>query len=406
MKQVLLLENRIQHYAWGAPTAISRLLGRRPSGEPEAELWIGAHPRCPSIARWPSSAEDADGTMPLDALIARHPEEILGRRVAARFGPALPFLTKVLAAARPLSIQAHPSAHQAQKGYARENAAAVPLDAPQRNYRDENHKPELIVALTDFWALKGFRPIDEIVKALDTIGKDRIAGPLDRLRRTPDAGALRDFVAAILTDDETGRGDLVANVVDAARQRSEVAPHWARIVTLNDLYPGDVGVVIALLLNLVHLRPGEGLYLPAGELHAYLDGTGIEVMASSDNVLRGGLTAKHVDTAEMLAALTFDAGRAAVLAPRERSPTERVYTTPAEEFELSEIRVTADSAWSATGDRSVEILLCVEGEGRLTGGDPSETLPVTRGVSLLVPAAAGAYRIEGAARIFRTTVRG
>lgn len=296
MNQVLGLENRIQHYAWGSPTAISALLGKRPSGEPEAELWIGAHPRCPSLAK------TADGPVPLDALIAGHPDEILGPKVAARFGPTPPFLTKVLAAAQALSIQAHPTADRAREGFARENAAGVPLSAPHRNYRDANHKPELIVALTDFWALKGF--------------------------------------------------------------------------------------------------------LPTGELHAYLDGTGIEVMANSDNVLRGGLTPKHIDVAEMLAALTFEAGRATVLVPQERSPAERTYPTPDEEFELSEIRVAPGIPWSSTGDRNVEILFCVEGEGTLSSGRSVDALPTAQGMALLVPAATGQYRIEGRARIFRTAVRG
>ncbi len=400
MKQVLILENRIQRYAWGSSTAISELLGKRPPGEPEAELWMSAHPRCPSLVN------NAEGAVPLDVLIARHPEEILGRKVAERFGRNLPFLFKVLAAARALSIQAHPSLEQAREGFARENAAGIPIDAPHRNYRDDNHKPELIVALTEFWALKGFRPIDEIVKAFDQIGSRLIAGRLDALRRTPDERTLSEFFQAILTMDGTDRGGLAEEVVGQARTRADEGGHYEWLLTLNDLYPGDVGLAAALLLNLVRLEPGEGLYLPAGELHAYLDGTGIEVMANSDNVLRGGLTPKHIDVAEMLATLSFKVGSPRVVSPRERSRGEWVYPTPADEFELSEIRVDRGARWSSKRERSVEILLCVDGSGVLASSGSDLEMPIAKGVSLLVPAAISDYTIEGPATIFRTAVPG
>ncbi len=398
MKQVLLLENRIQRYAWGSPTAISELLGKRPPGEPEAELWMGAHPRCPSLVN------GADGALPLDELIGRHPREILGARVAARFGQKLPFLFKVLAAAQALSIQAHPSLEQACAGFARENAAGIPIDAPHRNYRDDNHKPELIVALTDFWALKGFRPVDEIVDDFGAIGSPAIAAPLDALRGARDESALREFFEAILTMEGRARADLARAVVEQARTKAEEEGHWAWLLTLNDLYPGDVGLASALLLNLVHLEPGEGLYLPAGELHAYLDGTGIEVMANSDNVLRGGLTPKHIDVAEMLATLTFGAGTPEVLSPREMGRGERSYPTPADEFVLTEIRVGSGAGWTSGQDRSVEILLCVDGSGVLASSGSDATLPVKKGTSLLVPAAVTEYRIDGSVTLFRTAV--
>lgn len=401
MKQVLVLENRIKRYAWGSPTAISDLLGKPPPGDPEAELWIGAHPTGPSLART-AGGEHPEGKHPLDQLIARHPEEILGRETAARFGPALPFLFKVLAAAEPLSIQAHPPLAQAREGFARENEAGIPVDAPHRSYRDANHKPELIVALTEFWALKGFRPVVELVQLLDGFGSLLIEGELDALRRLGTDEALKRLFEAVFTLDRQSQAALAGAVAAHAGQAAGKGRIWEWIGRLDSLHPGDVGLVAALLLNLVRLAPGEGLYLAPGEPHAYLGGTGIEVMANSDNVLRGGLTAKHADVQGMMAALTFAGGPAAVIAPRDNAPGEKIYPTPAEEFALSEIRVGSDR-WSSGPLRSVEVLLCVEGEGILSSGS-GDQMPVGQGVSLLIPASIGEYAIEGEARFFRTSV--
>jgi mannose-6-phosphate isomerase len=314
---IALLENTIENYAWGSRTAIPSLLGMEPDGKPQAELWIGAHPKAPSRLNG----------MRLDEVIASDPARVLGDRVALKFG-ALPFLMKVLAAAEPLSIQCHPNRAQAKEGFARENAAGIPLGAAHRNYRDDNHKPELIVALTEFRALKGFRTREEIAARL---------GPFD------DLGAL--FVDVMSWPK--------AKVDEVATRSGD-----AIVAELSKRYPGDPGTLAPLFLNAVTLSPGQALFLRDRELHSYLEGTGIEIMANSDNVLRGGLTPKHVDVPELERILSFAPGDTCVLDPIAMNG-ERTYETPAAEFVLSSIRV--DGEWRPRVRDGVEILLCVEG---------------------------------------------
>src|SRR6266540_2262539 len=281
---IVPLDNPVQNYAWGSRTAIADLLGRpAPGGRPEAELWIGAHPQAPSrLAAVPGPlGRDGvpGGPRTLDALIRSAPEAMLGPEAVRRWAGELPLLMKMIAAAEPLSIQCHPNREQALAGFAREDAEGLPRDAPQRNYRDPNHKPELVVALTRFVGLKGFRPVEEIARGLGSL-------EVPELRAA--AGAARR------------RGD------DAA---------FSWMERLHAKYPGDIGVFAPLLLNLFELAPEDGLFLSAGELHAYLEGTAIEVMASSDNVLRGGLTPKHVDVPELLAVGAFRPSPPVVLRP-------------------------------------------------------------------------------------------
>lgn len=398
MKTIALLENRIQNYEWGSLTAISELLGREPSGLPEAELWLGAHRKSPSSVSWRQSE------IALDKQITRDPETILGREILSRFGASLPFLFKVLASAKPLSIQVHPSREQARAGFARENAAGLPLDAPDRNYRDDNHKPEVIVAVTPFWALKGFRPVAEIAATFGEIDSGTIADTLWLLHAGTGSEGLRKFFTEIMTMDRARQHALADDIVSAARAGRGSADHHQWIIRLNELYPGDVGLACALLLNLVLLKPGEGLFLPAGELHAYLEGTGVELMANSDNVLRGGLTPKHIDVPELLATLTFEPGRPELLTPQARGPAESVYATPAEEFELSTVDLDGSESWISPRKRGVEILLGVEGDGAILDCGTDETLTIGKGTAILVPAAVSRYRISGTVRLYRTVV--
>ena len=256
---VRLLENPVQPYAWGSLTAIAGLLGRPPSSTPQAELWLGAHPSAPSTVMGPAGLE------PLSRYILYSPVTALGRDVLSRFGPNLPFLLKFLAAAQPLSLQAHPSLQQAQEGFSREEAMGVPRSAPHRNYRDSNHKPELLCALSEFHALCGFRCADESIALLKGLGLDA-----SRLIE----GGLRGYFEWVMTRPTAERAELAKKVVEACRTRPH--PKFARECTwaakLGSQYPGDVGVVGALLLNLVTLKPGQALYLPAGRMHAYLEG--------------------------------------------------------------------------------------------------------------------------------------
>lgn len=399
MKNFCVLRNTIQEYAWGSRTAIPDLLGTpSPSDRPQAELWMGAHPKAPSEIF-------VDGSWrPLTAVLERRPMEILGRRVAERSGHALPFLFKVLAAARPLSIQAHPDLRQARDGFARENRLGIPLDAPNRNYRDANHKPEIICALTPFWALNGFRAPRAIISLLGKLAGDGLSEPLRAFERNPRAEGLERFFKTIMAMPRSQQRAVVSEAVTYARGHADEDPALEWMLKLDAEYPGDVGVLSPAVLNLVRLLPGQAMYLHAGRLHAYLDGLGIELMANSDNVLRGGLTPKHIDVPELLAVLDFADQELAVLEPAERAPGEGVYASDAREFELTVVRVTAGSSYVSPEDRSVEIMICTDGTAAATNEATHEILELSKGMSVLVPAALSRYRIEGAATLYKAAV--
>lgn len=284
------LDGVTQRYPWGHPTAIADLLGRAPSGEPESELWLGAHPKAPSVTE--------DGRT-LDTVIAEHPVAMLGADAASAYGE-LPFLVKVLAAAKPLSIQAHPDAEQARAGFARENAAGVPLDAPDRTYVDPNPKPELICALTPFHVLCGFRPLAATRDLFDALGAG-VEPVRDRLATSGESADVIDRTVSWLLREASP--EVTTACVEACRMLDR--PGWAlEAQTALDLathYGPDPAVVVALMLNRITLEPGEALFLGAGNLHSYLGGVGVEVLANSDNVVRGGLTTKHTDIEELLA---------------------------------------------------------------------------------------------------------
>ncbi len=394
---VFVLDNPIQNYAWGSRIAIADLLGRpAPSALPEAELWIGAHPKAPSRVVAP------EGLGTLDRAIQDDPVGILGPEVCAHFGNELPFLLKVLAAAEPLSIQAHPDHDQARRGWARENAEGVPVDAPRRNYRDPNHKPELVSALTPFTALEGFRTFEEIARNLEPVARPEIAPELGRLAREQTPLALRALFARLMTLDPEEQGLVLKRATGEAARRRQTDRAWEWVARLMARYPADVSVLCPLYLNVVTLDPGDALYLPARELHAYLEGTAIEIMANSDNVLRGGLTHKHVDLPELLATLVFEGRVPQALKPVASGPGECVYRTPAREFELGLLEVAAERPFTPSPGRGVEILLGLAGEARLLVD--SEAAPLGPGRSVLVPASLPSYLIEGDGRICRARV--
>jgi len=388
------LENPVQHYAWGSRTSIPELLGRpSPAEQPWAELWMGAHAVATSRVR------GDEGSEPLDAFIARDPEAVLGPAVARHFAGGLPFLFKVLAAAAPLSIQAHPSLAQAREGFARENRAGVALDAPERCYRDANHKPELLCALTPFHALNRFREPREIAERFAALGEPAIAAAVAVLKSRTDRDGLAAFFAALWSLALPARRALVASAVAWARSGvDDSAARWVGELAI--AYPHDIGVVAPLLLNVVELAPGEAMYLPAGELHSYLDGTGIEIMANSDNVLRGGLTPKHVNVPELLRTLSFRAGAIERLRPHVAADGAGVYDTPTDEFSLGVLEVRPATPFVAPAERGIEILLCTSGHGRILGG---EIHPVVRGDCFVVPAAVPDYSVEGDLTLYRAT---
>lgn len=375
-----LLDNPIKGYAWGNTSAIPRLLKRSPNGQPQAELWLGAHPSDPSKCI-------GEGQR-LDHVIAANPTAALGRASVERFGPTLPFLLKVLAAAKPLSLQAHPSLEQARAGFERENAQGLALDAPTRNYKDGNHKPELICAMTPFQALCGFRALPETLALFRTLGL-----PIATLERL----GLKAYFHEVMTAP-IGAQQALANqaAVGCAKAKGfDVERSWA--LKLSDQYPGDVGIIGALLLNTVTLLPGEALYLPAGNLHAYLEGVGIELMASSDNVLRGGLTTKHIDGAELSRVLDFTDGPARPMLP----DNEGVYRTPADDFELT--RISLRGTGSVTNmRRGADVFLVTSGYVQVSSTKRSVSL--SQGHSLFVGAEEGLITLSGSGECYRATV--
>ena len=325
------ITNTPRDYAWGSATALGELLGTPITGAPQAELWLGTHPGSPSQTATGSLAELT----------------------------TLPFLLKVLAAASPLSLQAHPTIAQAVEGFARENALGIPLDAADRNYKDELHKPEIIYALTPFRALCGFRPASETGAAIERLlgavpGDAALSSWLDRLGSDDDIREVFDW----LLSRGPGVDELLAALVSAAALVD--GPHYSLIAALSSAYPGDPGIAISLMLNLADLQPGEVLFLPAGNIHAYIEGLGIELMAASDNVLRGGLTPKHVDVAELLSVLDFTPLPVPYLAPVSRDGVDSFRPLP--DFQL--LHVVAAAAVTLPGEA---IALCASGAFTLNG---------------------------------------
>ena len=398
MGRIKVLGNVIQHYAWGSPTAIPELLNiSSPPDRPCAELWMGAHPSAPS------SVIQEGARVPLDRLIRHHPVEILGEKAAAEFDNTLPFLFKVLAAAKPLSIQAHPDKNQARKGFERENRAGIPPDAPERNYRDSNHKPECICALTPFTALCGFKNVAGIKNAISIILPGFEQRIMPGIEKTGTTG-LKDFFHNLLVIDPDAARDILARAVDVAGKRAETDLMCRWITRLNQAFPDDIMALAPVFLNLIELSPRQALFLPAGVLHAYLEGVGIELMANSDNVLRGGLTSKHVDVAELLSALDFAPVSPRVLSPVYRDGCEGTYDTPAEEFVLSVMRIIPGKDCTPDYQGRVTILLCVEGRAVLSDEETNAATTLTRGVSVIIPASVARWSLSGEALIFKASV--
>ncbi|MDO5499580.1 MAG: mannose-6-phosphate isomerase, class I [Propionibacteriaceae bacterium] len=352
---MLMLTGTLQDYAWGSHDGIPAALGTEPTGSPQAEYWLGAHPKAPSRL--------ADGRS-LDAVLTERPE-LIGAVNLDRFGPRLPFLMKLISARQALSLQAHPSRAQAIEGFDQENRAGIALDAPERNYRDDWPKPEALVALTEFHGLCGFRDPSQTqalaahlgVPTLDLLFQPLIEG--DGIARV----LLEILGIADLEDD------LLPDVVAAAREHagadSELGRFCDTIVELDRDYPGDPGILAAMLLNRILLQPGDSFFMPAGNLHAYLRGTALEVMSNSDNVLRGGLTPKHIDVDELAQVVDFMPGFPGLIDPVEVSLGIWHYPTEAPEFVL--YRVDDASDQPLPGAESARILLALQGEVRLVG---------------------------------------
>lgn len=400
MTPIFKLRNAIQPYAWGSKTSLAELLGQSvPTAEPQAELWMGAHPKAPSKIWF---CEEWQG---LDTLIGQNPVFFLGEATAERFSNRFPFLFKVLAVEQPLSIQAHPDADQARRGFQHENEMGIELSAPQRNYRDDQAKPECVCALSAFTALCGFRP------ALDTFARLRPVWPLhfsDQLRvliQGPERSALRTFFLELMTYPQARLHELVAAVVEKANMLSDQDPIYEWMVRLQRLYFGDIGVLSPGFLNLIILNKGEALFLPPGQLHAYLKGMAVEVMANSDNVLRGGLTPKHVDTKELMKVADFSARQVRVLSPINTHNGWRRFDLETEAFSLSVTSINPqESICCKQNLNGPQIILCTQGVAQIFWSGANIPMRLAQGESVLLTPSMPDYQISGEAILYKASI--
>jgi len=366
------MKNTVQEYAWGSYTAIPELLGNvSPAKTPQAEL---------------------------------NSQDILGEKIAEKFDNSLPYLFKVLAAAKPLSIQAHPSRDQAKQGFERENRQGIPIDAYNRNYKDDNHKPECICALTLFWALNGFRKISDIFTIMEKICPQGLRKELDNLRGQPNSTGLKNFFQFMMTMNRKRQKQIIADAVSNAQKFTDDDQAYKWVIDLHKEYPADIGVFSPILLNLICLEPGQAMFLTAGEPHAYLDGVGIELMANSDNVLRGGLTPKHIDMPELLNVLNFEEREVTILGTEQINECECIYASHAEEFVLSIINVKQGRIYNSLAHRSIEILLCTDGKATITDLGENDQVDIDRGKSILIPAGVTKYSLQGNATLYKAAV--
>jgi mannose-6-phosphate isomerase len=391
---IFRLKNTIQEYDWGSRTGIQNLLNIK-DDKPMAELWMGAHPNAPSLV----VTENKD--VKLTEYIKSNPVKVLGSKTARIFGSELPFLFKVLAAGKSLSIQSHPDKKQAEYGFKAENKKNMPLTAFNRNYRDSNHKPELICALTDFWAMRGFRPIGDIADELKHLKLDTLEDYSARFLMKNNREELKNFFFEIMSMGKEKKKQVVKEVLERIKTEKEERYRW--IKRLNSEHPFDIGVICPLLLNTIKLARGQAMFLPAGELHAYLSGTGIEIMANSDNVLRGGLTSKHIDVNELLKTLTFTAEIPEIILPDKLSGIEKYYNSPAEEFKLYRIS-PGSNEYTKKNIQSIEIIIITEGNCTIETQGFINPMEAGKGDSFVIEACTEEYSIKGNCEIYKASL--
>ncbi|MEH0690225.1 mannose-6-phosphate isomerase, class I [Vibrio cholerae] len=384
---IFKLENVIQNYAWGSKHAISKLFGiQNPNDEPQAEIWMGAHPNgCSKIA--------ATGEL-LSEVIAKDSKGMFGDYTAARFGE-LPYLFKVLAAETPLSIQVHPRKERAQQGFERENALGIALDAPNRNYKDPNHKPELVYALTFYKAMNGFRPIPEIIALFNEANISSLSQELAQLKLQPNSDSLKCFFSAIMSLEGAAKQFALEELYAAIERPAKTAMSreaFQYVADFKQHYKDDIGLFSPLLLNTVELAPGEAMFLHAETPHAYVQGTGLEIMANSDNVLRAGLTPKYIDVPELIDNTRFEPidPRHIKLEPVLKEG-KLSYPIPVDDFGFDLLSATDEV--KSIYLRSAEILFCVEGEAVICANDEHVTL--RPGESVFVSHNSNVYQYQG-----------
>ncbi|WP_424409166.1 mannose-6-phosphate isomerase, class I [Pasteurella sp. PK-2025] len=383
------LVGREQHYAWGGESYIPTLLGLdNPTAQPYAEWWLGSHPSAPSMVVL------AEGEQPLTTFLAQYPQ-LLGEKSAVQFGKDLPYLLKILDVAKPLSIQLHPTKAQAEKGFLAENEKGISLDDPKRTYKDRNHKPEMMIALSDFWLLHGFKPKTAILATL------KARPSLVELAEKLASHTIAEFYAQIMQAEQGQLAAWLLPIVEAnqqayAEQRLTLDnPDYWLLYTMESMSISaqqlDAGLLCFYLFNLVHLKEGEGIFQDAGIPHAYLRGQNIELMACSDNVIRGGLTPKHVDIPELLKVVDCREVVPEIIAKMDNNTSVLTYSTPANDFALTNITYQPHQQ-HAFQSQSAEIVLVMQGEIKIS--HKQTALFLKKGESALIGSGAD-YQIEG-----------
>lgn len=413
-----LLQGRARDYSWGSHTAIPRLFGYGAADGPVAELWMGAHTSAPSFISdhpltrvYEPQADADDEHATLIEHIESDPVAALGADVVARHGAQLPFLLKIIAPDKPLSLQVHPSIEQAREGFEREDASGIARDCSTRCYPDTNHKPEMAYALTKFEALVGFRSPRRILGVLEGLDTEVTKRLHERISAAPNADGVRDAFTCLLDGEHVPTEAEVEDVVRACASRdAEDSPSPradAIVARLAKHFPGDPGVVASLLLNPVTLQTGEALFTPAGTVHAYLSGTAVEIMASSDNVLRAGLTPKHMDIPELLRVIETVAAPPIRIAPEKVSSVQSTFYVPVDDFEMSTIELRDASTSVMLRGTGPRILLCIRGAADVSvnGAEGSrQTTILNTGQALFLDASDGPASVRGAGLFIQADV--
>ena len=394
LSKIYHLENPIQNYDWGSRTELSRLFTiTNIENNPQAELWIGAHHRAPSLVKINENEK-----MPLDTMIDKYPDLILGKKIAKQYNNNLPFLFKILTAKKPLSIQTHPDLKTASSGFDAENSCGVAMD-DNRNYKDPNHKPELIYALTEFNALYNFKTPENIINSILSINSKILRKLIKYLEIKDQKEALKKFYSKLMHLNLSDKSLIVSEIIQQLSQDSSNS-EFVIIQYLNQFYPEDFGILAPLYMNHIKLLPGDCMFIESGEIHSYLNGSGFEIMANSDNVIRGGLTNKHIDFNELIKVLNFNFNLPKEIAV-ELSDNEMVKTIQPQvnEFGMSILKLT-DTQYQFQ-PLSTEMWFCSLGNPIISDLSAENKTVLKPGEALLIPASLDSITLEGVGEIVR-----
>jgi mannose-6-phosphate isomerase len=391
-----IIEPCFKYYDWGSYSSIQEITGRRELEEKTvAEMWMGDHPSGANKVKIDTSLT------PFHDILDSMPAEILGDKSNLKFNGELPFLFKLLASEKPLSIQAHPDKKQAEVGYERENILNIPLDDFTRGYKDRNHKPEIILALTEFTIMKGFQKYKNIKDNFSTYCPESSSFLFNGIPACTDKKMIKSFLGNMMSAGRREVKKMINESISNSKGNNTLIS--GLITKFSHFYPEDRGILSPLYLNSAVLQKGDAVYVSAGELHAYVEGTGMELMANSDNVFRGGLTNKHVDRDELFDILKYSPSVIEKV-PKLSAKNETLYQTVSEEFLLSEIIVAKDKTYASSEERSIEIIFCLQGKVQITNRKNDNLLNVKTGECFFVPSSFEKYYIEGEGTFYKAAI--